>query len=154
MEMMISEKIATVKGLEFASVNALAETDRIPMKDAYKMRFLVRLEAGAGTTCSVKVIEHDAAVAGNSNDVVLTTKHIVRVDGSDAELVDASGVADIAVADLDTDAGLLMVEVNTCDMTDGFDHLSLEIAAPGAARILGVVCELETKVIPGYHLSI
>ncbi len=154
MKGLITEEIATKKGFVFTDANAAKESDRISLAGASKIRFLVRVEAGAATTCAFKLIEHDAAAAGASQDLISVLPHYYRVDGSAGVKVEPVLTASVTVVALDTAAGLVMVEVDHSDMTDGFTHVSLELAAPGALlRISGAVVEIDHERKPAYELA-
>ena len=154
MEKLITESVATVKGFVGADRNAVIETERIDMSLCHKLRFVVRLETGVATTAVFKCIEHDAASAGNSADLVNTLPHYVRIDGVDCKRKASTGIVNIAVTEADIAAGFVFIEVDKADLTDGFGFVSLEAAASGALRQSVCSVELETGAHPAYKLSI
>ncbi len=146
MEAMVSEKISTQLGFICQDVATAVESARIGMAGALRMRALIRVESAASDV-TVKVIEHDAPAAGNSQDLVLCLPHVVRVDGSAGIKKDELDVAPIIVAELNASAGYIMLEVQGSDLSEGFSHISVEVDG-GAARLAHVAFEADTARKP------
>lgn len=152
---LFTEKHAIKKGLASQDVSGGAESDRISLKECLKLTALVRLETGIATDCQVTLRQHDAAAGGNSKDLLSTIPHVYRVDGSDHVKVEADSVAAKDVAALDTAAGYIALQVDPSDLdvNADFNHISVSISDPGAARIASVTYLCETKCEPGHDVN-
>ncbi len=149
---MISEYLTARSVFENASIAGGVESDRIRLRDAHKVCFLVRLGAASGASVEFTVAEHTAAVAGTSQDVVITQPSIAKADAASVQ-EHTSGVRINAIggtlikddAVLVNDAGLYFVEVDKKDLAEGFDFVSLKILDPTVARDASVVALFQTK---------
>lgn len=146
---MVSEKILTQVGLTIQDVATAKETARIGMKGALRMRALIRIETGAADAV-VKVIEHNAAAAGTSQDLVVSLPHVVRVDGAAGVSKPAVGTANITVTEVNAAAGYIMLEVQGEDLSEGFTHISVSVDGQ-AARNAHIAFEANTEYKPAYE---
>lgn len=151
MDALLSEKVRTVKGF-LGDANGGAETVRVDLAKCNKLQFEVQLATGVATTCVLNLRQHDAATAGNSADLVATVPHYVKADADAAFVRVDSNVA--AVADLNTAAGTVLVEVYKEDLLDDYRWVSLQVADPGAARIVSVSAHLDSKLKPAYSVEL
>jgi hypothetical protein len=148
MDKLIAEEMRIEKGF-LGDANGGAESARVDLSKCTKMAFEVQLAAGVGTTCSLNLKQHDAAAAGNSANLVSTVPYYKKTDAETKFTRVDSNVA--AIADLDTDAGSVIVEVYKHDLQEGYGFVSLEVADPGAARIVSVNAILDSKFKPAYE---
>lgn len=146
MEMMVSEYIRSEKGFLGDAVGGV-ETGRIDLDKCNRIRFEVQLASGVGTTAAVQLRQHDAASGGNSADLS-SLKLYAKTDADAAfsEVTDLSSV--------DTAAGSVLVEVYKEDVLDGYTHVSLQVADPGAARVVCVTADLEAKFRPAHSVEL
>lgn len=148
---LISEEIRPVKGF-LGDANGGAETVRVDLSKCDSLQFEVQLAAGVATDCALNLRQHDAASAGNSADLVSTLPHYVKTDAEASFARVDANVA--AVETLDTDAGTVLVEVYKEDLEEGYRYVSLQVADPGAARIVSVTANLKTKLKPAYQVEL
>lgn len=154
MSKMFAEEYRVEKGFLGDAAGGVS-TDRLKVSKGNRVAVLLKVETGVATTLSVKIQEHDAAVAGNTQDVVRTVPVHYKTDAASVMTrLDENGLADIAIADLDTAAGLVVVEIEKDDLTNGFEYVSLAIAAPGAARQVCALYALDSKFDPAYQLEL
>jgi len=151
MDALISEKIRSEKGF-LGDANGGAESGRIDLSKCNKLQFEVQLAAGVATTCSLNLRQHDAPSAGNSADLVSTVPHYKKTDAETSFTRVDANVA--AVSELDTVAGTVLVEVYKEDLQDGYRYVSLQVANPGAARIVSVSAHLDAKEKPAYQVEL
>jgi len=151
MDALLSEKCRTEKGF-LGDANGGAETSRIDLSKCNKLQFEVQLAAGVATTCSLNLRQHDDPSAGTSQDLVSSVPHYKKADADAAYTRVDANVA--AVSELDTAAGTVLVEVYKEDVADGFRYVSLQIADPGAARIVSVSAHLDAKQKPAYQVEL
>lgn len=151
MDMLLSERCRTEKGF-LGDANGGAESARIDLSKCNKLQFEVQLAAGVATTCSLNLRQHDDALAGTSSDLVSSVPHYKKTDAEAAFTRVDANVA--AVSELDTAAGTVLVEVYAEDLADGFRWVSLQVADPGAARVVSVSAHLDSKHKPGYLVEL
>ena len=153
--MLFAEEKRVENGL-FADVNGGSDSVRISLTEANKVSIVVSLPAAAGATLDVKVQEHDAAAAGNTNDVVLSVPHYFMLD-ADTKMtkIEETGnaVVDFGGA-LDAVAGTAVIEIDCADLTDGFEYVSLNFADGGFARVVAVNYMIDTKRKPAYEVEL
>lgn len=148
MNKLIAEEMRIEKGFLGDAAGGV-ESSRIDLSKCEKMAFEVQLAVGVGTTCSLNLKQHDAATAGNSANLVSTVPYYKKTDAETKFTRVDSNVA--AVADLDTVAGSVIVEIYKHDLLEGYGFVSLEVAAPGAARIVSVNAIMDTNYKPAYE---
>ena len=151
MDKLIAEQMRAEKGF-LGDANGGAESARVDLSKCNKMQFEVQLAAGVGTTCVLNLRQHDAASGGNSADLVSTVPHYKKTDAETKFTRVDANVA--AVSELNTVAGTVLVEVYNHDLQDGYGFVSLQVADPGAARIVSVVAHLDTKHKPAYEVEL
>ena len=150
MDSLIAEKIRTEKGF-LGDATGGQETGRVDMAKCIKMQFEVQLGAQVGgNALALQLVEHDAATGGNSQNVTSSVPVYVKAD-ADASF---ARVDDGDISALDADAGTVLVEVYKHDMTDGFTHLSLQIADPGVSRDACISAQLDSKLKPAYQVEL
>ena len=153
MKELFSEHHRAEPGVVPSDFAAGVESARLSLKQANSATIVVSMGVGVGTTLDVTLRQHDAAAAGNSKDLVSNVPYyykaaadteFTRVDGSTANLLPTA---------LDTAAGILVIEINSddLDVNADFSHISLVVAAPGAARIMSVEYMVGTKKRPAYE---
>lgn len=148
MDKLIAEQMRIQKGA-LGDANGGLESARIDLSKCIKMAFEVQLAAGVGTTCALNLRQHDAASAGNSADLVSTVPYYKKTDAETKfSRVDANVAA---ISDLDTDGGSVIVEVYKHDLEEGYGYVSLQVADPGAARIVSVNAIMDSKFKPAYE---
>ncbi len=150
MDALIAEKIRTEKGF-LGDANGGAESSRVDMSKCIKLQFEVQLGAQVGgNALALQLVEHDAPVAGNSQNLTSSVPMYVKTD-ADASF---TRVDDGNISALNADAGTVLVEVYKDDMTDGYTHVSLQIADPTVARTACVSAQLDTKLKPAYQVEL
>jgi len=147
---LLSEEIRVKNAGILGDTAGGVETDRLFLGDSNKVSIIVKLAVRAGTTFSMTLRQHTLAAAGTSADLISTVPvyHKADVD-ADFTRLDVTTAAN-AIATLDTVAGHVVVEVCQDDLADGFDYISLVLAAPGAARVGCVDYMIDTKNKPAY----
>lgn len=148
MNKLIAEQMRIEKGV-LGDANGGVESARIDLSVCEKMAFEVQLASGTGTTCVLNLRQHDAASGGNSADLVSTVPYYKKTDAETKFTRVDSNVA--AIADLDTAAGSVIVEIYKHDLVEGNGFVSLQVADPGAARIVSVNAILDSKYKPAYE---
>lgn len=142
-----------VKPAFLADAASGAAGARIGIKGSNKCAFVIQINTGSATTLVATLRQHDDAAAGNSADIVSTVPHYVKAD-ADAQYTRVDGsVAALAIADLDTAKGIVIVEVNYDDLIEGYEFVSIELATSGDAgvRIASIECMLDTSFKPAYR---
>jgi len=140
MKGLISEEINVELGLASLDGAGARTTARIDMKSDARMRFVLRLEVGIGTTLDLKLEQHDLGTAGVTSDLVLLTPIHYLVDAGAWVKVQPSD-ANILIADLDTAAGIVVLDIEPSSLADGNRYVSLTMAAPGATRVSTCLAE-------------
>jgi hypothetical protein len=148
MNKLIAEEMRIEKGF-LGDASGGAESGRIDLSKCVKMAFEVQLDTGVGTTCVLNLRQHDAASGGNSADLVSSVTYYKKTDAETKFTRVDGNVA--AIADLDTVAGSVIVEVYKNDLEEGNGFVSLQVADPGAARIVSVNAILDSKYKPAYE---
>lgn len=148
------EEIRVEKGL-LADVNGGADSARIDMKEANKVSIVVSLPAAAGATLDVKVQEHTLIAAGVTKDVLTSVPYYAMID-ADTKMTKYDAVAGVMDASgaLDADAGLMVIEIDEGDLTDGYQFVSLNFANGGFARVVSVNYMVDTKRKPAYEVEL
>jgi hypothetical protein len=147
MSKLIAEEMRIDKGFLGDAVGGI-ESGRIDLSKCIKMAFEVQLDTGVGTTCVLNLKQHDAASGGNSASLVSSVPYYKKTDAETKFTRVDSNVA--AISDLDTVAGSVIVEVYKHDLDEGYGFASIEVASPGAARIVSVSAILDSKLKPAY----
>lgn len=151
MDKLIAEELRSEKGF-LGDAAGGAESARIDLSKCIKMQFEVQLAAGVGTTCALNLRQHDDPSAGNSADLVSSVPHYKKTDAETKFTRVDANVA--AVSELDTAAGTVLVEVYKHDLDEGYGYVSLQVADPGAARIVSVTAHMDTKHKPAYEVEL
>lgn len=153
MDMLISEELRTEKGL-LGDADGGVESARLNVEECYKVQIEVQMNSGSGTTCSLNLRQHDAASSGNSKDLVSTLPYYKKTAAENKFTRVDANVA--AIADLDTAEGSVLVEVclDDLDHANGFKFISLQVADPGAARIVSVSYHMDAKRRPAYEVEL
>jgi len=147
---LFSEEIRAKNGGIIEDIAAGVESDRLSLKDSNKVSIVVKLAVGSGTTFSMTLRQHDAATSGTSADLISSVPVYHKAD-ADADFIRLDPTtATIAISEVDTLAGHVIVEVYQNDLAYGFDYVSLVLAAPGAARVASVDYMIDTKNKPAY----
>ena len=138
---------------------------RVMLRNAQSVNFVCALAvAGGGTDDDVFTLsQHTAASAGTT--AALKVDHVwvkaaVALAGTESWTKVAVGVAGVGSGTITlpgatyaADQVIMLVEVNTKDLTDGFDYASLSIADPGAGgtrvgTMLTVLTDLNVRRDP------
>lgn len=151
--MILGEQYKVEKGF-LGDADGGVSTERLHVTKANKVAVALKVEAGVATTFSFKIQEHNAAALGTTNDVVTTVPVYYKADADAAYTRLDPSVALVEIADLNTAAGLVVVEIELQDLTDGFEYVSLAITAPGAARNVAAMYLVDTKLKPAYQVEL
>ena len=147
MEALVSERIHAQLAFEHGDV-AGQFTSRIGLKDALKLRCLIRVEAVAQDLV-LTLKEADAQTGGSTQDLVRCLPVIVIADGEEPVVMEENGSAEVTVAALNSKAGYVMVEFQGSDLSEGFSHVSIGMAS-AALRNGSATWEADTERKPAY----
>tara|TARA_R110000787_G_scaffold5686_9_gene20569 strand:- start:10178 stop:10639 length:462 start_codon:yes stop_codon:yes gene_type:complete len=141
---LLAEEFRIENGL-LADTAGGVDSARLRVVGTNKVSVIVALGTGVATTLVMKIQEHDAAAAGTTKDVVRTVPVYFKADGDVVmtKLIE-DGLAPIAISALDTVKGSVVIEIHLDDLTEGFEYVSINFAAPGAARLANVDYALDT----------
>ena len=123
-------------------IGALAGA-RISMSKATKCVFIVELGAGAGTNIVPSLDQHDAASGGTSKALNIKANYYYKLASSTAFTKvevrpDDSGLSDSVdlSAEIAANAATIVIEVldSHLDVSNDFDHVSLNMEAAGGAK--------------------
>lgn len=122
--------------------------ERISM-EAHKVAIVIECNAGAGeVVASLK--QHNAASAGTSKALNIFNHYYIKKD-AETKFTKTEVDAEVGVASVDAGVagvkGILVLEVldTDLDINGGFDHISVDIATPGAnAKIVGGLYEVNS----------
>jgi len=153
MEKLFSEQIRVENAGILGDIAGGVETDRLDLSKSNKVSIVVKLAAGAGTTFSMTLKQHDLAAAGTSVDLVSSVPVYQKQDADAAFTRFDGSTATIASANVDTAAGVVVVEVHQDDLAEGNRYVSLVLASPGAARVASVDYMIDTKNKPAYQIE-
>lgn len=140
---MLAEDKRLVEGIN-GDIAGGASSARVKVTGTNQVAVVVRVESAAADL-GFKIQEHDAAAAGNTQDVVRTVPVHFKVD-ADASLTrkDEDGNAQVTVSELNGAAGLVQVEIDSGDLSEGFEYVSIAFDDPGAARLVCAMYLLDT----------
>lgn len=147
MRNLIAESHRLVEALN-ADITAGASSARVSIAKTNHVSVVVRTSSVA-TDFGFKIQEHTLATAGTTQDVVSSMPVYFKAD-ADNKLTrqDESGVAQVTITELNGDAGLVQIEIDCGDLTDGFEFIS--IAFDAAVRDVDAMYLLDTHNKPGY----
>lgn len=134
--------------------------DRVSMKDAKRVSFLVLLgSATSATGADVLLKQHDAASGGTSKALSVANKYYHKIAAATSFTQVAPTVAADTysmLASVGDDTALLVFEVlaEDVDRAGGFDHVSVDLGAAGVARQAAVVAVLDDNFKPSYGSAI
>ena len=149
MRVLIAESHRLVEGIN-GDIAGGASTSRVKIDRTNHVSVVVRVETAAAAL-GFKIQEHDAASGGNTNDVVRTIPVYVKAE-ADAKFskVESDGAAQVTLAGLNGTAGLVQIEIDSGDLTEGFEYVSIAFDDPGAAREVCAMYLLDSHNKPGY----
>ena len=142
-------------GLVPQDVAAGVDSARLDLEAAQANGLMIMLElaVGVATTLSLTVEQHDAAAAGTSKNLVpLKVVYKAAADTSYTEVATPAAVVTCG-GDLDTVAGIVLIELYLDDLDDanGFKWVSVNVAAPGAARLASLSYHTDAKFEPAFE---
>lgn len=161
MESLLAEKIGFKQAGVPADLNLAGLTGaRIKLDKGYRCAVIISMGDSVGATVEVTLKQHDAPTAGTSKDLASAKPYYHKVAAATSFTKVTPGSA-AALKDLSAlfaaDEGLVVLDVNAeeLDINNGFNHFSVDIADPAAAKIFGVVYALhEVKYSPASELSL
>lgn len=123
--------------------------NRVRLRDADGVTIVGFLAAGAAGEAPVfDVQEHDAASAGTSQDLDVVTHYFVKAEATldgDETWTEVTQTAASEVTDADWDDAnqvLVVIEVESESLSDGFEWVSVDVADTGTGPHLGCVLYL------------
>ena len=120
---------------------------RVSLAKGYKLAIVCHFGDSVGATVTPSLIQHDAASGGVSKALNIQTNYYTKLDSELAFTkvevrADDAGLSDSALlsARFAADEGIAVFEVlpEHLDVNGDFDHVSLDFAAAGAAKITSV----------------
>lgn len=142
----------------FDAVAAAGTGNRVHMKNARNIAFVVIATSGSTDILDVDLQEHDAATGGNSQDLDIITKYYYQdettLDGdetwTEGSQSAASEITNIGSASAQQ---LVVIEVGADQLSDGFEWVSLNIPDLGTngtkwCAVLGLVFDLDVQRKP------
>lgn len=153
--------LAEDKGLKAAGVPADLNTAgltgaRISLAKSQRMAVVVHMGGSTAATASFTLRQHDAASGGNSKDLEVSNPYYVKAS-ADTKFTKVDPASAAATYDLSAtfagDSGVVVFEVleSQLDVSGGFDHFSINIADPAAAKIFSAVYVAEMSTLPAYE---
>ncbi len=131
------------------SFQTAQETTRLNMAGKIRVAILFMLGAGVATNdFEVTLRQHKLAAGGDSKNLAVNNPVFYRVGETGAALLKADaglGIGDdqaaYTIADLETSAGLVVVEVlaEELDINNDFKFISAQLGAAGAARQVNAI---------------
>lgn len=135
-----------VSPVDLATAGATGK--RVSLRHASGVAIVAYVGAAASGTepLAFTIQEHTAASSGtsqtlNNSNVRYYTKYEATLDGDEswsAAASPSSGVVTIAAGDRDKE-GIIVIEVDAVNLSDGFAYVSLNAADPGSVARLGAV---------------
>lgn len=156
--------LAEHKGLKLgvlpADLNSSGATgERIALDAAHRIAIAVVMGDSTGATASFTLRQHDAASSGNSKDLEVDNNYYHKA-GAATSFTKVEPSAASASYDLSSvfgsEEGIVVFEVEGAqlDVENGFDHVSINIADPTAAKVMGVLYVSEPDKMPAYELDL
>lgn len=138
-------------------LNAAGATgERVSMAASQRIAIVISLGASLASTVSIALKQHDAASAGNSKILELTNPYFVKAGTATkftkVDVETAEDTYDLSTT-FSTVGGLVVFEVlsEDLDVNNGFSHISVDIAAAGAAKVGAAVYVLgDNRFHPAY----
>lgn len=131
--------------------------ERISLEKADRMAIMISFGDSTGAAVDVTLRQHDAATAGNSKDLAVANNYYHKADTAVkfTKVEPAAAAAAYDLAGIFGDAeGIVVFEVlgEDLDVNGGFDHVSVEFGAAGAAKLVSTVyCGHIAKKLPAYE---
>ena len=140
--------------------SAGANGERISMGEGHKIAIVIECNAGAGNVVA-SLQQHDAASGGNSKVLNVFNHYYIKKDAetkfTKTEVDPEVGVASVDAA-LAGVKGCLVLEIldTDLDINNGFNHISVDIADPGAsAKIIGAMYNVSpSRFSPAFELDL
>lgn len=156
--------LAEGKGLKIgvlpADLNGSGATGlRLNMKEVNRVAIVVQMGDSTGATASFTLRQHDAASAGNSKDLEVANKYYHKA-GAATVFTQVEPTVAAATYDLSSifaaEEGIAVFEVTEqqLDRENDFAFVSLDVADPGAAKIVSVLYVASNEKLPAYELSL
>ncbi len=133
---------------------------RVSLKEA--KRVAIALSLGSSTAAEVRVTlrQHDAASGGTSKNLEIANRYFHKA-GAATVFTEVEPSVAAALYNLDAifaaNGGIVVFEVlaEDLDVNGGFDHISVDIADAGAAKIgAGIYVLHNLDIKPGYEVAI
>jgi hypothetical protein len=157
-----NKKLAEDYGIKAAfepvDLNAAAITGaRIGLAQGYKVAVIVGFGDSVGATVQITLRQHTAASAGTSADLSVANVYYKKVGAATSftkvEPSVAAAQYDLS-ADLAAEPGLVVLEIDGPQLSEGFTHFSIDLADSGAAKIVCATYIMSAKHEPAYSLSL
>lgn len=141
----LAEHSVLKQGVLPADLNGAGATgERINLDVSSRLAIVVAMGDSTGATASFTLRQHDAASAGNSKDLEVSNNYYHKA-GAATSFTKVEVSTDTAAYDLSAifaaEEGIVVFEVlgEDLDVENGFDHVSIDIADPTAAKVIGVM---------------
>jgi hypothetical protein len=161
MEQFLMEKSNLKQAFAPVDLNTAAITGaRVSLKEA--KRVAIALSLGSSTAAEVRVTlrQHDAASGGTSKNLEIANRYFHKA-GAATVFTEVEPSVAAALYNLDAifaaNGGIVVFEVlaEDLDVNGGFDHISVDIADAGAAKIgAGIYVLHNLDIKPGYEVAI
>ena len=133
---------------------------RVSLKEAKRVAIAISLGSSTGAQVRVTLRQHNAASGGTSKDLEIANRYFHKA-GAATSFTEVTPTVDAALYNLDAifaaDGGIVVLEVlaEDLDVNGGFDHISVDIADAGAAKIgAGIYVLHNLDIKPGYEVAI
>lgn len=133
---------------------------RVKLDKAFRVAFVVSMGDSVAAVASFTLKQHNAASAGTTKDLVIDNPYFHKA-GVATSFTKVQPTVASASYDLSTifaaEEGVAVFEIlaDQLDVDNSFDHVSLEIAAPTAAKVFAPIYVLhEVKHAPAHELII
>lgn len=141
-------------------LNTAAVTgERVKVEPGHRVSIVVAMGDSTGATVAFTLKQHDAAVSGNSKNLEIANKYYKKAGAASAFTKVEPEVA-AAVYDLSSDfaaqEGVVVFEVlpEDLDVNNDFNHISIDIADSGAAKLASCLYVIKSKTMPAHSVEL
>lgn len=131
---------------------------RVAMGKAHKVSFICVLAAGTSTTThGFTLRQHTAASSGSSADLSVDNPYFHKIGAATVftKVAPSSAAAAYDLHSLLADsASIVVFEVLSEQLTDGYAWVSLDTADSGGAQLATVIAVVDTEFKPAYELAV
>jgi hypothetical protein len=144
-------------------LNTAAVTgNRISLAKGQKVTVVIELaDSLTGGAVDITLKQHDAASAGNTKVLAVDRPYFKKVGAATSfTKVEATGTAAsnfVLSADFDTDPGNIVFEIESqdLDISNGYNHFSVDLADGAVSRIASAIYILsECRNVPAYAVEV